>query len=1084
MADYDGDIKLSMSLDPKDVKAASKSLQDDIKQIFEQSAGKELDTKFKKLETSMSKSASKAQTLQDKLKQLEGTRIPTQEYAEIKKQIDTATNSLTKLQERQERFLETGGKASSGTYKKMEYDIAQLENTIKYAEGELQELVDTGKAFTLGSDTAQYQNTVQQLADVNNQMRVLVSQTEDGSKGMQDLGKSTSATNKIFNSFKSVLGAAGKGLANVAKKLWGIISSAVKSGLQRLSGAIKGLAGSSNSADFSMKKLFWNMMKYGLGIRSLYALVNKLKSAITEGINNMVQFNGGANRTNAAMTQLTSSLAYLKNAWGAAFAPILSFVAPVLSQLISMIASAVNAIAHLFAALTGQKTVIQAKYNQKDYASSLSSGGGNSGKSAQEKYEEAQKKAQEKYEKKLADVREKNAKKVAKAEEKQAKAAAKLAKEQEEANKQLGHYDKLNVIAIEQQEELEDYTPELLEEPELEPVNWEDFMDAGGAGDAFADMFEEVPVQLSDFMKQLKDLIEAEDWEGIGQLIAQKINDGMKVVDDWINNVFRPMGVLWAERIARILNGAVSGLDWSLLGKTVADGINAAFDIVNTFLTTFDFKKFGSGIGTAIKSWFDNIEWDLIGQTFANKWNALIDIISGIVNTPGLWESIGNSIATFVNNWFDTINWEELAKTFVTGVNGIFVALDTAITNIDFASKGKRIGDNLHTMISGIDWKNIGKSISDFFKGCFDFLGGIDWTQLSIDLGTALADLIAGVDWIGLAGRLAILFIEFIGVAITLMPSMLAELLVQIGEVFDKLGMEGAAGFFKGLGEGLKDIVKWIKEHLIDPLVKTVKDLLGIHSPSTVFADFGKDIVTGLYNGIKDNWSGFLINIGERIGELKTKFETAWKNIKETASLKWGEIKSTMEEKFGDAKKNLETSAGTLKGNFETTFRDMKTSVVTIFQNLWSGVRTVINSIIGGVERMANSVISAINSMVDALNALSFEVPDWVPEIGGKTFGFDLPHVPTINIPRLAQGAVIPPNKEFLAVLGDQQSGTNIETPLNTMIEAFTKALDSRGGNNHEPIVLQLDGEVIAQAVWDEEEKRYKQRGDWEPLYT
>ena len=74
-----------------------------------------------------------------------------------------------------------------------------------------------------------------------------------------------------------------------------------------------------------------------------------------------------------------------------------------------------------------------------------------------------------------------------------------------------------------------------------------------------------------------------------------------------------------------------------------------------------------------------------------------------------------------------------------------------------------------------------------------------------------------------------------------------------------------------------------------------------------------------------------------------------------------------------------------------------------------------------------------INWIVGQLNKISFDIPDWVPIIGGKTFGFNIPEATfkRISIPRLAQGAVIPPNREFLAVLGDQKSGRNLEAPEN-----------------------------------------------------
>lgn len=152
--------------------------------------------------------------------------------------------------------------------------------------------------------------------------------------------------------------------------------------------------------------------------------------------------------------------------------------------------------------------------------------------------------------------------------------------------------------------------------------------------------------------------------------------------------------------------------------------------------------------------------------------------------------------------------------------------------------------------------------------------------------------------------------------------------------------------------------------------------------------------------------------------------------------------------------------------------------VCSIFKGIW-------NTIVSIAEGAMNFVIRAVNAVIKGLNALSFDVPDWVPGIGGSKFGFNIPTVSEISLPRLAQGAVIPPNKEFLAVLGDQKQGTNIETPLDTMIQAFKIAFNEVGGNsgNNAPIVLQLNGKDVAEVVWDEEEKRYKQTGSYRPQY-
>lgn len=127
------------------------------------------------------------------------------------------------------------------------------------------------------------------------------------------------------------------------------------------------------------------------------------------------------------------------------------------------------------------------------------------------------------------------------------------------------------------------------------------------------------------------------------------------------------------------------------------------------------------------------------------------------------------------------------------------------------------------------------------------------------------------------------------------------------------------------------------------------------------------------------------------------------------------------------------------------------------------------NGLIGGFEAAINGIISMfemmINWIVDGLNKISFDIPDW---LGGGTFGINLPRTNfgRVSIPRLAQGAVIPPNKEFLAVLGDQKQGTNIETPLATMVQAFNMALNSRGNDTVKEEHYYLDENEVMRVIY------------------
>lgn len=106
---------------------------------------------------------------------------------------------------------------------------------------------------------------------------------------------------------------------------------------------------------------------------------------------------------------------------------------------------------------------------------------------------------------------------------------------------------------------------------------------------------------------------------------------------------------------------------------------------------------------------------------------------------------------------------------------------------------------------------------------------------------------------------------------------------------------------------------------------------------------------------------------------------------------------------------------------------------------LKNGFKGLGNVCIDIFEGLVKAAAKAVNKVIELINKVSFgPIPEWVPVIGGKTFGLNIPSIPVDwSLPRLATGAVIPPNRQFAAVLGDQKSGTNIEAPLSTIVDAF-----------------------------------------------
>ena len=166
---------------------------------------------------------------------------------------------------------------------------------------------------------------------------------------------------------------------------------------------------------------------------------------------------------------------------------------------------------------------------------------------------------------------------------------------------------------------------------------------------------------------------------------------------------------------------------------------------------------------------------------------------------------------------------------------------------------------------------------------------------------------------------------------------------------------------------------------------------------------------------------------------------------------------------------NLEEFAKNLKDNILGGIIQFIKGVFTgDLKMALDGVKKVAKGIVNGiliiVESFINNIIRGLNWLIAKINSISLKVPDWVPGVGGKGWSPHIGQTPSITLPRLATGAVIPPNKEFLAVLGDQKSGTNIETPLATMVDAFKQAMAESGGGTT-TVVIQLDGKEIARST-------------------
>jgi len=157
-------------------------------------------------------------------------------------------------------------------------------------------------------------------------------------------------------------------------------------------------------------------------------------------------------------------------------------------------------------------------------------------------------------------------------------------------------------------------------------------------------------------------------------------------------------------------------------------------------------------------------------------------------------------------------------------------------------------------------------------------------------------------------------------------------------------------------------------------------------------------------------------------------------------SIRKTEETNTAIEKMGEKSEELNTV-------WTDSFTSLSDGTLEIMNTFKTAMDEVLNGIITSVEVTCNSVINGINMMITALNSIQIDIPDMTDPLSGKVYAgqhinFAIPTLSNVAIPRLARGAVIPANREFMAVLGDQHNGTNVEAPLDTIKQALIEALD------------------------------------------
>ena len=384
---------------------------------------------------------------------------------------------------------------------------------------------------------------------------------------------------------------------------------------------------------------------------------------------------------------------------------------------------------------------------------------------------------------------------------------------------------------------------------------------------------------ISDFFKEMLEAFQSGQFEKVGQLVAEQLNKVTESITDWVKDL-RPKARKWVSNITRILNGLLDSKLFKNLGKLIGQGLNLAFDVAKTFLTTFNFGTLGEVLADSINSIFEEVEWDSVGETFAAYFSSIWKFLGNFFGTLN-WSDIGYKLSLAVGSLFENLDWESFKAMWANGINGVFSMIGTFIDGVDWGEIALTIDTNLTDLIQNkINWDEIKNTLSLAVKALQDvfhvFANSDFFTSLSENLGGVLGDMLNNIDWKQLAtdiktglGKLRTAFWNFITQLD--LPSLSVKIGDAISGWFDDKNIN--AGWEEGkkkAKEGLKQIADAFNilvngdEHGNGKI-----DLIGIattigNDVASMFADFPiEQVVTNIGTLTTEMASAFFKLIGK-----------------------------------------------------------------------------------------------------------------------------------------------------------------------------------------------------------------------------
>lgn len=598
----------------------------------------------------------------------------------------------------------------------------------------------------------------------------------------------------------------------------------------------------------------------------------------------------------------------------------------------------------------------------------------------------------------------------------------------------------------------------------------------------FPGVLEKVQLLGTNLAVALNGLVAQINWYQLGQALGAGLNLALQFL---VNFLYTFDWIGLGMSLAALINGAVSEIDWYAFGQLLWAGFKIAIETLAGILLGLDTsqiiaaaQRMALGFVQSINETLDSIDWNLLGEKLAGLFTAVLMFLFTAIGTfdwAGAISSLFASISGFING----VDWAALAKTMSDNTISALLGIAHGIQNVDWVQFTLDLYGAVKAWFTNVDWDGLVSALAELIGS---MLGGaaavvITWvSSLFSDMWATIKDNFTEngkFTWEGFKDGLlnAILGIGTWVYEHIFQPFIdgfcAAFGIASPSTVMAEMGGYLIEGLYKGITDIIANIGAWLHEHIYTPIVDGIKSVFGIvGDASSVMAEIGGNLIRGLFNGLSDignrilGWGGDFIDwVCNVFGthSPSTEFETIGGYL--MAGLQIGVTENTepvvyaFSALFSAVTALCTQNMDLMQISINALLIYFMTQFIVEWEKGWFSAyqssNANINLIIAGINNMTNAMASGVSRMIGYLNQLEAKLRVVLALMGAVGAGGGagasgysgssgarmaaMPAIAQADIPHLARGAVIPPNREFMAVLGDQKRGTNIETPESLM---------------------------------------------------